>query len=796
MDKIVSRPLKVDFHIHSKFSSFKDGTVVSNGNKENLPVLMSKLEFNKVDLFAITDHDNFSFDLYSEAVKLVEKSKIFKNFPGVEFSVGFDDADGKNKILHIVTLFDDCDIEKIKNIETVIAEKRTNCFNVTKDYFLEEEYFDILKKIGLDVVLIVHQKDDFDKGKTDRDFNNLTRERMDELVALEFFDAFEYKNVKKGIFNSIKLKERYQDMQKIKVIAGSDCHEWSAYPKISSISTEDPNFEFAYLRCLPTFRGLTMAFTDFSRIRKNDSFYLKKEENLNEIVLNIDGVDIPVPLSDGINAIIGDNSVGKSLLIHALSNYEYLGSKRDLKTKYIEFNEKHHLIIPYVLRKENVREFDFQGHIRQRFSDDTTANAEFIKEHYPKEFPDKEDAKKYIIDHLSPFYDAIEASLLNNKLHNNFIDLEICEADSANKYLSVSPRIANNDKETDIYLKTVGKLDKTISYLKELLTVSLEEDEVKYINETIEQFNKMREKYKKLSDRIILNNSILSACKLGCESYATDMNKYLSNKQQKYNEFLDNSQKVGENIAKIISNKVNIKDVSIDCEPYSKTFVPNNYGNYTFINCFEGFGNTITKTDINDIIKSQLKEGKTIKTDSVNRDFLEDSLLSYVKEDSKDPLDVLKTRIESEIDKRLQPIQKIIKDENDITQRFSQGMNSTIYFDILSKEDSRGIYVVDQPEDDVSQKKINENILPYFRDMAQKRQIILVTHNPQFIINLDVDNVIYLSIDNDDKFHVQSGALEYVDKESKTDILQIVADNLDGGVESIKRRWKRYDKNI
>ena len=67
----------------------------------------------------------------------------------------------------------------------------------------------------------------------------------------------------------------------------------------------------------------------------------------------------------------------------------------------------------------------------------------------------------------------------------------------------------------------------------------------------------------------------------------------------------------------------------------------------------------------------------------------------------------------------------------------------------------------------------------------------MVTHNPQFIVNLDVDNLIYLSM-KDGKLCAQFGALEYHD--SDTDILRIVADNIDGGLESIQKRWKRYDK--
>lgn len=68
----------------------------------------------------------------------------------------------------------------------------------------------------------------------------------------------------------------------------------------------------------------------------------------------------------------------------------------------------------------------------------------------------------------------------------------------------------------------------------------------------------------------------------------------------------------------------------------------------------------------------------------------------------------------------------------------------------------------------------------------------MVTHNPQFIVNLDVDNIIYISKEAEN-FRVQSGALEFVCDEY--DVLDIVANNIDGGLDSIKKRWKRYEKN-
>ena len=112
MQKIVKEGLKVDFHIHSFASSFKDGKKVSNNTIENIPTLVSKLIENNVNMVAITDHDNFDYALYKELKKEeLNNNCIKKIIPGVEFSVKID-----NSVVHIIALFDDCS-PNIKNIQ-------------------------------------------------------------------------------------------------------------------------------------------------------------------------------------------------------------------------------------------------------------------------------------------------------------------------------------------------------------------------------------------------------------------------------------------------------------------------------------------------------------------------------------------------------------------------------------------------------------------------------------------------------------------------------------------------------
>jgi hypothetical protein len=58
-------------------------------------------------------------------------------------------------------------------------------------------------------------------------------------------------------------------------------------------------------------------------------------------------------------------------------------------------------------------------------------------------------------------------------------------------------------------------------------------------------------------------------------------------------------------------------------------------------------------------------------------------------------------------------------------------------------------------------------------------------------VNLDVDNVIFIG-KKDGSLFIQSGALEYECDEYR--MLQVVADNIEGGLETIQKRMKRYEK--
>lgn len=200
----------------------------------------------------------------------------------------------------------------------------------------------------------------------------------------------------------------------------------------------------------------------------------------------------------------------------------------------------------------------------------------------------------------------------------------------------------------------------------------------------------------------------------------------------------------------------------------------------------------INKDYFEGIINGVLKKGKELDIEKITKEDLKKMISRYPVE-IEDPLEALKTKIKAKLDSDFKPIKTITENGKDVYTDLSAGFNSRIYFKLLSGEEkNKGIYIIDQPEDHISQKAIKEDVLEQFRNMAKRRQIIMVTHNPQFIVNLDVDNVIFLS--KQKEISIQSGALEYEDDEYR--ILKIVADNIDGGIYTIQQRVKRYEKNI
>lgn len=125
-----------------------------------------------------------------------------------------------------------------------------------------------------------------------------------------------------------------------------------------------------------------------------------------------------------------------------------------------------------------------------------------------------------------------------------------------------------------------------------------------------------------------------------------------------------------------------------------------------------------------------------------------------------------------------------------------------IYLDV--DQDFRPL-LIDQPEENLDNRSVYSTLVEYFRKAKSKRQIVLVTHNANLVVNSDAEQIIVANFDLDAQ--VQTAKIEYVsgsiEFKKKLDpkitsplfrqgIREHVCEILEGGDEAFQRRETKY----
>lgn len=95
--------------------------------------------------------------------------------------------------------------------------------------------------------------------------------------------------------------------------------------------------------------------------------------------------------------------------------------------------------------------------------------------------------------------------------------------------------------------------------------------------------------------------------------------------------------------------------------------------------------------------------------------------------------------------------------------------------------------IIDQPEDNLDNQSVYNKLVPCICAAKQKRQVIIVTHNPNIAVACDAEQIICCKMDkNTHKITYLSGAIE--DQEIK----QNVVDILEGTMPAFDLRRRKY----
>jgi energy-coupling factor transporter ATP-binding protein EcfA2 len=119
----------------------------------------------------------------------------------------------------------------------------------------------------------------------------------------------------------------------------------------------------------------------------------------------------------------------------------------------------------------------------------------------------------------------------------------------------------------------------------------------------------------------------------------------------------------------------------------------------------------------------------------------------------------------------------------------TRGIVLLLLYLAIDRDDDRPL-IIDQPEENLDPKSIFDELVDRFRRAKQRRQIIIVTHNANLIVNTDVDQVIVATCGSHrpgmlPEITYQSGGLE------NPTIRRVVCEILEGGETAFRERARR-----
>jgi len=122
-------------------------------------------------------------------------------------------------------------------------------------------------------------------------------------------------------------------------------------------------------------------------------------------------------------------------------------------------------------------------------------------------------------------------------------------------------------------------------------------------------------------------------------------------------------------------------------------------------------------------------------------------------------------------------------------EKLSAGQRATAMLLILLTQRER-VLLVDQPEDDLDNRFIFDDVVPLLREQKGKRQMIVATHNPNLPVLGHAELIVALEADGEKAAVLAQGAID------RREVQAIVRKVMEGGEEAFRRRAEKYGLDL
>lgn len=776
MDKILRKPNIWDLHIHTPLGTPTKKNYGGASAEEFVDEIIRiyKSANKKIGMISFTDHNKINADAY----RLFQQKCDIAIIPGIEVDVYLTENAKNSK--HIIFYFDEKELGDIDGLKSII-----------------EKYIDANNKIYFEdfVMHLIYHKKRFavsphafkqDKRGIDFDwFDEVSANKGTNEFSGLFFPFWEAGG-KSDICKAIEfLNEQYgEEENKQAVIAFSDSADYEKLKKY----IENPH---QYFLCLNSFKGLLLAGSDKSRIiyeyeeRPQDN----PSEKIKRIMLSDDlkklkkNNVIELELSDRLNVIVGGRGKGKSALLDAIvygidekkiedRNRAAFVKKFDVKI--INFND---VSLP---SDTNIVYFS-QSYINKLFDGNSQ---EKLESFFKKQFSEN-DTISYSISGIKTIIERSEAFATVEDLNvaddlKNMIYLEKKTAS-----LSVKP---TRGKMIPLYINEKGYDESIRKLLPDNSKIWDEKLDLKF-KQFVEQLleNIARYNYNTLFENQFpkLMKKKIDAQKRKRSNEDKKKGESKERIEQKlrflYNKELERIRQIN----KLYEIDMRETEINIQYSEY-----PGEKDNKFFFVSVSNKEHPVeyAKRMIVESVNKTIKKGfDKKKVEDIFREYATTNELNGKTKDSITFIELIRKISEFE-ELRAEKVQRIIYkvgEEYIDLHKTSPGTQTNAVMEFILHTDSTVPLLIDQPEDNIDNEARYAQLTRWVRNQKYKRQIILVTHDANIVINGDAECVI-IAEHTSDKFSYEYGALEY------GDILDKAAVILDGGKTAIHRRIEKY----
>lgn len=767
-NNVFPKEVHIDTFNDEKFKDFEDV-------KEFLSYLLiaNKLADENIALAVVTDHNTSAgYRKLRKAVDLLNESKKLKIYPEILFGIEFSCADK----LHVVGIFDDKN-ENLRKIEEWLNE---NILSI-KDGTFRTSYDVIDKILGLNGIPYIAHIDTSDLFKE----NYLSGAYKNKLLQMKGFNLIGVSDISKVD----DTRKRLEDMTKkeFNYLIDCDAHSIEELEKNHSwIKGSKRNYQMLK-EAIRDYDISIKLSKPLQREQYIKGIYIYKKKDDNQVFLSSKNKEsFSISFSESLNCIIGGRGTGKSTILQLI---EFALRQTCNNERELEFICRHNWIwILYYYKGEeyliylNLPDKQSDESILQYFRKDSSfsySRKYFFNKEEISLFARKEFLEIYRVSFESGdmYLHADESQI---KLLESFFDtkysinelVQTASSDEINHFIYnkmfENKTLENSDKI--IRIKKASGLERLLNSVESIM-----EKRKKEVHEVIDSFNKTQDKIL----RIVYSQN--------ADFYSIPFEQLLEDDANMKNKYYNNFNILSKDAIEYLyalESKIGLQKLLKWV--FKKEYLKLN--NEVSVNSF--LQEKSAKL-VEDGISFIDEDNKITLVEMIVRNLIKDRNISII-------INYLKTYVIEKEEFRLEfninskesssnrPV--LFKDVRDLS--LGQKVVAMLSF-ILGYSDYSGDYrplIIDQPEDNLDNQYIYKNLVKQLREIKEKRQIIIATHNATIVTNSKAEQVIIMGSDN------ENGWIESRGYPTEKKIKKQIVNYLEGGVDSFNHKCQIYEE--